>query len=72
MEEIKEDNHVQVIATIHKNDSFFDIVISIGEMEISCYRDGIEKSAEEISEEADLFKEAYDLACKKTDELWRK
>lgn len=62
MAEIREDNHVQVIATIHQNDNFFDIVLRMGEAGISYYMNGIEKTADEMREEMDAFDDVLLLA----------
>ena len=46
MEEIGEDNHVYVIATIHENEDFVDLIIHMNPVEITCNKDGIETTAE--------------------------
>ncbi len=69
MEEIEENNHVCVIATIHEGRDFVDLIIKIDSMEISCDKNGIETSIDEITAEFDSFSEIYDSVCRIADEL---
>lgn len=48
MEQIEEDDHISVLATIHENEDFFDIIIHMDDMEITCEKNGIEMHVEEI------------------------
>lgn len=63
MEEIKEDNHVCVIATWHKDGEFINIAIHIDSKEISCDRNGIETGIDEISAEFEAFPGIYNCVC---------
>ena len=69
MEEIKEDNHVCVIATWHEKEEFVNITVHIDSMEISCDRNGIETGIDEVSAEFEAFAGLYDCVCKITDNL---
>lgn len=70
MEEIEEDNHVCVIATIHENEDFINFIIHIGNMEISCDKNGIETTIDEISAKFKTFSKSFDSVCKIVDRLF--
>lgn len=63
MEEIEEDNHVSVLATIHEKEGFTDIAIHLGTMEISCEKNGIERPFLELAAESALFGNLYAEIC---------
>ena len=69
MEEIKEDNHVCVVATWHDREEFIDIIIHIDSMEITCDRNGIETNVDEVIAEFEAFAELYDCVCRIKDGL---
>ncbi len=69
MEEIKEDNHVCVIATIHEKEDFINLTIRMDNMEISCDKNGIETAPSKISGEFKIFSGLYDCVCRMTDSL---
>ncbi|MDE7477236.1 MAG: hypothetical protein K2M91_04670, partial [Lachnospiraceae bacterium] len=69
MEEIKEDNHVCVIATLHDNEEFVNLTIHIDSMEISCDKNGIDISIDEVSAELGTFSESYEYICRVVDDL---
>lgn len=70
MEEIEENNHVCVIATIHDNDDFVNLTIHIASMEILCDINGIGATLDEISAEFTYFAIAYNSVCRIVDELY--
>lgn len=49
MEEIDEDNHVSIRATVHEKEDFLDFVININEMEVFCEVNGNKATKEDIS-----------------------
>lgn len=59
MEEIREDGHVSVIATVLENGNFIDIIVQMEHMEIVCEKNGIETPLDEISSEPEKFIELY-------------
>lgn len=63
MEEIEEDNHVCVIATIHESEDFINLIIHIDSMEISCDKNGIKCSIDDINAELKTFSKLYDHVC---------
>lgn len=69
MEEIEENNHVHVIATIHENEDFINIILNIGTMEIVCDKNGVETAPDKIRTEFKTFSKAYDSVCRIADEL---
>ncbi len=69
MEEIEEDNHVCVIATIHKNKDFINIRIKMDDREICCDKNGIDTSVNVICEEFAAFSILYEFVCRTADEL---
>ncbi|MCM1468328.1 MAG: hypothetical protein NC086_09280 [Alistipes sp.] len=69
MEEIKEDSHVCVIATIHENEEFVDFIVYLENMEISCERNGVKVSADEMRSEFQSFVCAYDRFCRIVEDL---
>ena len=70
MEEIGEDNHVSVRATVHEGEDFIDIIINMHTMEISCEKNGIEMPEENISAELNMFHNLYMDICIVTDTLY--
>ncbi|MFG6394897.1 MAG: hypothetical protein K1W24_12065 [Lachnospiraceae bacterium] len=70
MEEIGEDNHVSVRATVHEREDFIDIIINMDTMEISCEKNGIEMPEENISAGLDMFHNLYMDICIVTDTLY--
>lgn len=70
MEEIGEDNHVSVRATVHEGEDFFDIIIYMFTMEISCEKNGIGMSEENISAGLEIFHSLYQNICIITDTLY--
>lgn len=69
MEEIKEDNHICVIATIHENEDFVDFIIEIDSMEISCEKNGVEVTADKMKDAFPSFTRLYDQVCRIVDDL---
>ncbi len=69
MEEIGEDNHVCVIATLHEDSNFLNISIHMDGMEISCDENGIETDIDIANGRYETFSEAYNYVCKAADEL---
>ena len=69
MEEIREDNHVCVIATWQEKEEFANIIIPIDSMEISCDRNGVETGVEEMRTEFGMFSEIYDCVCRIADDF---
>lgn len=63
MEEIREDNHVCVIATLHENGNFLDMVILMDSMEISCDENGIETDLRGAEDRYPEFAQAYSYVC---------
>lgn len=49
MEEIDEDNHVSIRATVHEKEDFLDFVIYINEMEVLCEVNGNKATKDDIS-----------------------
>lgn len=70
IEEIGEDNHVSVRATVHEREDFIDIIINMDTMEISCEKNGIEMPEENISAGLDMFHNLYMDICIVTDTLY--
>lgn len=70
MEEIKDDNHVCVIATLHEDDDFVNLTIQMDSMEISCDENGIETDIEKAGAGFRGFFEAYDHVCRAVDDLF--
>lgn len=68
MEEIKEDNHVCVIATLYEDGNFLNLTIDMNGMEISCDENGIETALDEVDTRFMAFSEAYDYVCRAVDE----
>ncbi len=64
MEEIGEDNHVYVVATIHENEDFVDLIIHINTMKITCNKNGIETTAEAMFSEHKSMAGVYDDVCR--------
>lgn len=69
MEEIKENNQICVVATIHEQENFINLIIHMDDMKISCDRNGIEATIEDISAESEVFSRLYDRVCRIVDEL---
>ena len=70
MEEIGEDNHVSVRATVHEREDFMDIIIYMDTMEISCEKNGIRMPEENISAELEWFHNLYKDTCIIVDGLY--
>ena len=70
MEEIGEDSHVSVRATVHEGEDFFDIIIYLDTMEISCEKNGIGMPEENISAGLEMFHSLYQDICIITDTLY--
>lgn len=70
MEEIEEDNHVCVIATLHEDDNFLNMAIHMDSMEISCDENGIETDIDGAGDRYGVFSEAYNYVCRTVDELF--
>lgn len=64
MEEIGEDNHVYVVATIHENEDFVDFIIHMNTMKITCNKNGIETSVEAIVSEHKAMARVHDDVCR--------
>lgn len=64
MEEIGEDNHEYAIATIHENEDFVDLIIHMNPMEITCNKNGIETTVEEIVSEHKTMAGVYGCVCR--------
>lgn len=69
MEEIREDNHVCVIATWHEKEEFINMIIHIDNMKISCDRNGMETSIEEVCAEYEIFSKIYASVRRIADQL---
>lgn len=69
MEEIKEDNHVCVIATLHEDNHFLNLAVHLDSMEISCDEDGIETSPEEAKNRFTAFSNAYNFVYRTVNKL---
>lgn len=69
MEEIEEDNHVCVIATLHEEDNFVNITIYMDNLDISCDENGIAIDLNEVDSEYETFSGAYNLVCRMVDKL---
>lgn len=69
MEEIEENNHVCVIATLHKEDNFVNLTIYMDSLDISCDENGIAIDMNEVDSEYETFSEAYNLVCRMVDKL---
>lgn len=69
MEEIEEDNHVCVIATLHEDDNFVNMAIHMDSMEISCDENGIETDIDGANDRYEVFSEAYNYVCRAMDGL---
>lgn len=69
LENIMEDNHVYVAATISEGTSYIDFVISMEDLGISCEKNGMEAAVDEEALEASEFSDAYDIVCKVVDEF---
>ena len=69
LEAIEEDNHVCVIATLHKEDNFVNFNIHMDSLEVSCDENGIAIDANRVASKYETFTEAYDCVCRKVDEL---
>lgn len=69
MEEIEEDNHVCVIATLHKENNFVNLTIYMDSLDISCDENGIAIDINEVDSEYETFSEAYNFVCRMVDEL---
>lgn len=63
MEEIEEDNHVCVLATIYEDGNFINLTIHIDTMEISCDENGIATAADKLSAEYKAFAGIYRYVC---------
>ena len=59
MEEIGEDNHVIVIATLYEKGDFINLNIRMDGMEIFCDKNGIETGTDELCRGFQAFPEAY-------------
>ncbi len=69
MEEVLVDDHMQITATLAARDGFTDITVHLGNMEISCIKNGVEMSAAELNAENDGFAEPYIRLCQAVDDL---
>jgi len=69
MEEITENNQVCVIATIHENEDFINLTIHMNSRELSCDKNGIEISIDQVEEEFESFSKAYEYVCRIVDGL---
>ena len=69
MEEIQEDNHVCVIATLHEDGNFLNLAVHMNNMAISCDENGIETDIDEAGTRFTAFSEAYDYVCRTVDAL---
>lgn len=69
MEEIKEDNHVCVIATLHEDGNFLNMAVRMDNMEISCDENGIETGIDAVEGRYEMFSEAYNYVCRAVDGL---
>lgn len=69
MEEIEENNHVHVIATLHENEDFINIILNIDTMEIVCDKNGVNTAPDKIRTEFKTFSKAYDSVCRIADDL---
>ena len=70
MEEIGEDNHVSVRATVHEKEDFFDIIIYMDSMGISCEKNGVEIPEKNISTKLEMFHSLYEDVCIMVDDLY--
>lgn len=61
MEEIEEDNHVIVIATLYEKGDFINLNIRMDGMEVSCDKNGIETGTDELCRGFQAFPEAYGM-----------
>lgn len=69
MEEVLEDGHMRVTATLTAQDRFTDITVHLDSMEISCIKDGVEMSAADLNAQDDGFAEPYICICRAVDDL---
>lgn len=69
MEEVGEDNHISVRATIHEKGDFIDIIIKMENLEIYCEKNGIVIPEEEISSMSLLFGDLYKHVCMAVDNI---
>ncbi|MCM1543650.1 MAG: hypothetical protein NC121_20690 [Blautia sp.] len=69
MEEIEEDNHVCVIATLHKEDNFVNLTICMDSLDVACDENGIAIDMNEVDSEYETFSEAYNFVCRMVDEI---
>lgn len=69
MEEIQEDNHVCVIATLYKDSNYVNIAIQMDSRDISCDENGIEIGIDEIGVKWEAFPDVYRCVCRAVDEL---
>lgn len=69
MEEILEDGHMRIIATLAAEGRFIDITIHMSSMEISCAKDGIPMTVNELNEEDEDFYRPYTFVCMAVDKL---
>lgn len=69
MEEVLEDGHMWVTATLTAQDRFTDITVHLDSMEISCIKDGVEMSAADLNAQDDGFAEPYICICRAVDDL---
>ena len=69
MEEIQEDNHVCVIATLHEDGNFLNLAVHMNDMAISCDENSIEAGIDEAGTRFTAFSEAYDYVCRTVDAL---
>lgn len=65
MEEIEEDNHVCVIATLHQEDNFVNLTIHMDNMEIVCDENGIVTDIDKVSSKYEIFSEAYNFVFRR-------
>ncbi len=69
MEEIMEDNHVSVRATIHEDEDFFDIVICMDGLQVCCEENGNEIAEGDMGSKLERFGSLYKDVCMIVDEL---
>lgn len=69
MEEIGEDHHVCVVATIHEKGEFADMIIHMDGMEITCDRNGMETTAAEMDAAFETFSELYACVRRMADDM---
>lgn len=70
MEEIEEDNHVSVRASVYNKEDFFDIIICINDFKILCEKNGVEMSEKEINCALEEFYNLYKDVCVMIDGLY--